>query len=460
MSCKVIAAMAIKTLRWQWEFQFRILRNLLIVTFTTYPLGCASDHSDGFPAPEGFSVTDSLGVEIVVNHSPAWTHETRWTVDGEPALVIATDTADPRSTLYRIGNIEVFSDGRVAIENRGTREILIFGQDGRLVDVWGGRGEGPGEFRYLRGLFLCGRDTLMVFGGGRVVFFDGMGEMTRSLPLLLRSGDVSGASSDCEKLLVEENLPGWSPPHRDPAEGLRPFDEGQGYGFTAVLLRWVSTTEERADTLGVFRRRKAFGLERRVQGRNVWAALPFTAEASWATDGGQAFYGLGETAEFQVLGDRGALLKIVRWGVVGGEATDAEWDAYARDREARLESSPSSALNTLRRTDYPDPQRKPVYSSDSEDWPPAFRIDDEGNLWVLKYYRPSLLRGSSEYRQPLPLATWWVFSPAGEWLGEVDTPPNFSIRAIRLGFLLGVSRNEFDVEEVRLYRINKSQGTQ
>ena len=46
----------------------------------------------------------------------------------------------------------VLSDGRIVVANQGTYELRVFNPSGIHFDTWGGEGEGPGEFPYLRGL--------------------------------------------------------------------------------------------------------------------------------------------------------------------------------------------------------------------------------------------------------------------------------------------------------------------
>ncbi|MEJ2204371.1 MAG: hypothetical protein P8170_09690 [Gemmatimonadota bacterium] len=53
---------------------------------------------------------------------------------------------------------------------------------------------------------------------------------------------------------------------------------------------------------------------------------------------------------------------------------------------------------------------------------------------------------------------WAVFDPAGQWLGEVETPRGGRIWEIGSDDLLGTRRDELDVEEVRMYGILKPGG--
>ena len=67
--------------------------------------------------------------------------------------------------------------------------------------------------------------------------------------------------------------------------------------------------------------------------------------------------------------------------------------------------------------------------------------DADGNLW-LPSYRPAYPEEGSPYT---------VISPDGEWLGQVETPPRFRILDVAGGLVLGVLRDEMDVENVVVY---------
>jgi len=69
-------------------------------------------------------------------------------------------------------------------------------------------------------------------------------------------------------------------------------------------------------------------------------------------------------------------------------------------------------------------------------------VADDGNVWARLYW-PDLLAP----------ATWDVFAPSREWLGQVRTPEGFSLSAVAGGKLVGVWRDTLGVEYVRVYRL-------
>ncbi|MXV95316.1 MAG: hypothetical protein F4Z92_05475 [Gemmatimonadetes bacterium] len=69
--------------------------------------------------------------------------------------------------------------------------------------------------------------------------------------------------------------------------------------------------------------------------------------------------------------------------------------------------------------------------------------DADGNVW-LPSYRPAYPEEGSPYT---------VISPDGEWLGQVETPPRFRILDVTGGLVLGVLRDEMDVQSVVVYQV-------
>lgn len=73
------------------------------------------------------------------------------------------------------------------------------------------------------------------------------------------------------------------------------------------------------------------------------------------------------------------------------------------------------------------------------------------NMWVRQYRYESAF-------DPKPLENaWWIFDPTGIWLGTVHTPERFTLMDVTRNHIVGVFRDEADVEHVRLYRLNKNE---
>ena len=81
----------------------------------------------------------------------------------------------------------------------------------------------------------------------------------------------------------------------------------------------------------------------------------------------------------------------------------------------------------------------------------GFLVDRSGYLWVLRYNPRRFDNG----RIPPPIfdetSSWDIFDPQGIWLGLVHTPPRFVLYEVGEDYLLGMWRDELEVEYVQMY---------
>ncbi len=68
-----------------------------------------------------------------------------WTVAAKPELRIGTE-GDPPYEFNQVIGVARLADGSIVVANRGTREVRVYGSDGRFQRTFGGKGAGPGEY--------------------------------------------------------------------------------------------------------------------------------------------------------------------------------------------------------------------------------------------------------------------------------------------------------------------------
>lgn len=106
-----------------------------------------------------------------------------WFVDSAPSLILGGETDDGEAKYFSdvrfAGSLD---DGGVVVVDGASREIRWFDADGTLAAVRGGRGEGPGEFRYIDAATILKGDTLLVVdkANQRLTFYSPVGAMRRS----------------------------------------------------------------------------------------------------------------------------------------------------------------------------------------------------------------------------------------------------------------------------------------
>ena len=149
----------------------------LAILFMLAAAGCESSSS-----PATATVFDSAGVRVAdLGPAPLEGAEHR-VLANEPDLVIRSSEDEGGTVLSEVRDVEVLSDGRVAVINGSGNDILVFDAAGEHVATWGGTGDGPGEFRYLEWLAPLPPDSLAAGDGGlrRVTVFDSQGGFARS----------------------------------------------------------------------------------------------------------------------------------------------------------------------------------------------------------------------------------------------------------------------------------------
>jgi hypothetical protein len=104
------------------------------------------------------------------------------------------------SSLPGMGSlVEMDSDGgRIAVVTRAApHEILVFDDSGSLRRTVGQRGDGPGEFREITGVYFDAGDSLRVVSrdGRRLDVFDPFYDWVRSQPLDERITDLAGGGA-------------------------------------------------------------------------------------------------------------------------------------------------------------------------------------------------------------------------------------------------------------------------
>jgi hypothetical protein len=164
--------------------------------------------------------------------------------------------------------------------------------------------------------------------------------------------------------------------------------------------------------------------------------VPFGGRSYRSHADGRIAVGNGTAYNIAVRDLAGARYRIRR-GVDTRPVTGRDVDGWLEESLGGI-TDPSTRAN--RRRLYEDVQAAgthPAYV--------AFKLDKVGNLWV-ENYRPAGEGGPRE---------WSIFGPAGQWLGDVELPKRLDVMEIGDGYLLGVYKDQLDVERIRLYRILK-----
>ena len=368
----------------------------------------------------GGEVTDSAGVLIVT--SPA-TDAVYARIAQAPALSIG-EIEGPEALLFsRIETVRRDADGNVIVADGASDEIRIFDPDGNHLRTSGGVGEGPGEFGALLGAWPSEDAEIVAYDmrRERITRFDPMGQVAGTAALAAPEGFgfliALGLWGSRSLLLKFEVLPPGLPeePSRSVVSLLR-------YGFDGALIDTVAHLQGPATT-SVTRSR---GGARMVE----MLPVPFSpGPAAIASSRGLAFT-RGEAYEVRFLDPAGTLGRIARLAESPPAWTDEDLAAYAQGTtSAELDEA---GLRELVESfeDLPLPPTLPGYVE--------LMYADTGELWARRYRVP----GASMVR-------WDVFGTDGHYLGHVEIPARFTVQEASRGQLLGVARDDLDIERVQ-----------
>lgn len=367
---------------------------------------------------------DSGGVVIVESAAPQWEPSARITVEPEPLLDLATVGSGAEHEFFNVVDATRFPDGTIAVAERRAGTIRFFSPSGDFIESVGRSGEGPGEFAGLVSIDALDGDSLLAFDPRtqRVTIYGPRRQVSRVIPLtpqFLRAVHLF----DGRALLIMVGLPGAT------VEG----DPGHVRTPGRVLL--ASLDGEVTDTLASTVGGESVRLE---AARALLDARPFFGKNSYLAVLGDRFYlGDSDAMQFQVHGPDGRLERIARAPGYDLALTAGQLDAEIATR-LEINSTPRNRELIDR---LPVPPNRPAYAD--------LKVDLEGNVWLAEH--------NGWFRNligPEP-RKWEVFGPGGEWLGSVELPARFQVFEIGSDYVLGLLRDDVDIERPQLLRLNR-----
>ena len=387
-------------------------------------------------------VTDSAGVRIVTSTSGDLVYAR---VANEPALRIGALDGPDAFLFQRIVAVACDVDRNIVVADDGPLEVRVFDDEGNHLRTMGGRGEGPGEFRGFDGAWAGPDRSIVVVNGfppATIVHFGpdgsvlGQARLTgvmASPPPFLHPLGLTGTRqllSSVEHLVLED--------HREPFRAPVVFVR---HGFDGVLLDTVAHLPGRPGTVlhAPDRTDAAMGLP----------PLPLSAGPTAAGSTAGIALTDGERYEVRFLDTSGSLSRIARLAEAPPVRTDTHVEAYVTsmvkgiaDRFGdRLEDFFPGGEERMLREQRDLHQSLPLL----ERLPGYVRLlfADTGTLWALRYVLP----GAAVQR-------WDVFGEDGGHLGAVDIPAWLRVYCISHGQLVGVTRDELDVQHVEIRELD------
>ena len=372
-------------------------------------------------------VVDSAGVEIVT--SDALRSDRRCALADRPTLSLGTVEGDEASMLYFVRGANRLSDGSLAVLDNGSGEIRIFSRAGTHLRSMGGHGDGPGEFRIGRFIWVLPGDTLWVgdYRPWRYHIYSARGTFIRTVTLdpsylnASRGGGVlaSGVSVNARRLVYRPTND-----FRQP----EPWSV-EAHDVDGTLMRELARLD---------------GVRRGTwEGAGVIMSTVFDPVPSVAAAGATIAIATGREPEVRILDGEFRLHRIVRWSDPDREVTAAHIQAY-RDavlerRGGRGSENWSAADESVVSDRRPAAALFPTTS--------GLMLGRDGRLWVRRYRRPG-----AEVR-------WMAFHSGGEFQCHLALDGSLTVYEFGADYLLAVQTDELGVERVVEYELPHPPGS-
>lgn len=384
----------------------------------------AACESDAPRAPLS-TARDSAGVRIIEN--TPMDHLPTWRTTAAPLVELGGIEGDLATIFARIRGGVRLADGRLIIADGQSRELRIFDPLGQHIRSVGGPGDGPGEFRSLWHLTRIAGDTLITSDWpiGKWNWFLPNGDFIKRTQVGLYYPGLARPPLRDGSLLADAWERG---SHGNEAEfwaarGSEPEFRAQGF-----LVR-IPRGEEAADTLAPLPGLQWFKVGEPRQNLVV-RPLPFGATTRVVAGDSTIFMADTHERNIRVIDFHGTVVHHIRWA---GEDVPVTGADRADTREAVM----SGLRNEARRgdferwlTDVPYPVTKPTLDQ--------VVVDTEGRLWV-------------QVIEPSGSDNWLVFDVEGALTARASIPEGLTVLHIGPDHILGVRRDELDVEFVELY---------
>ena len=358
---------------------------------------------------------DSAGIQIVEATRPLWDDSSPWRIDPDPVVDLTLTGSGPNHEFHQARSMKQRPDGSLMIANTGSEEVRVFSATGEFLGSFGGSGEGPGEFRSLYVIENAG-DTLLAM--------DSDGRVTVVAPDLtvVRAFNIAPLTLDLHYVDGGAILP-------EPRALILPPAGVAGRIRPPVPLVLFDLEGEQSDSIGEMQ-----GPELYISGGSV--GVFFGKSSHVATMGRRIFSGANDLMQVQELDMSGNLVRILRVPRYPLDLSNAQ---IAAERDFFLDRSPPGSPFRQGFEDAPASDTRPAYDD--------IMVDPSGAVWL------ELFRGASEEDQP---QEWLVLDADGTWLGNVGIPDRFAVTDITMDAVLGIWRDELDVQHPQVLRLTRN----
>lgn len=422
--------------------------------------GAACSERATQPPPPAFTVTDSAGVRMVVNSGQQWGEGEGWQVTAGPERTLGVMDFPVEQQFQNIVGATRLSDGAIVILERADFRLRAFGAAGDLLWTAGGIGDGPGEMRGYPDtspvLLKLENDVVQVQNGRDRIRYSSAGEVIEHVKLdfarFRRWGHIYIQYCPFDAYFLQDDIVVCHGPQPEP-----PPDSWTSQ-HTIMRTTWDL---ERLDTLGVFLEESFF----REPTHDLFVLrTPLAARGIYRVGGGaepRLLYARNDNYRIEVWDIATShLAMVVERQVPRRARTDAETEALVNTGDVSFwRNFASFEVN---------PDDAHWAAIDSVSIAEALFLDELGYMWVQRgptaldgeHARTRQVTGPDDMQWTVPAHSGLhdVFRPDGVYLGTVKLPHDLRITEIGPDYILGVVRDEMDVQYVWMYGLDRGGG--
>lgn len=368
-------------------------------------------------------------VAAAVTTGDATAQEAEWSLAPEPLTTIDIVEGDPSYMFQSIRFARFLPDGRIVAADDGPNVVRIYGPDGTLDAEMGSSGEGPGEFVRIDGLWITPDGEIGVWdsGTGRITIFAVDGTLESSNSVTAASLSAAGRAEMFAGAFADGSIAVASP-----SRPLRPA------GDELVADPWglhrIHLDGDYGGTLGEIR-----GMQR-TRGQ-PWA---FTSLPYFGIRGESLLVADGPEPAIAVRDGSGETIRTLALPLEPTTVGDEIWAYLEQEMELRGRTLTSRSLEWMAR---------------DHDLPAigGLLVDDSGLIWVKRFdpMTDGLYLKTGYALAAGPGGEWLVARPTGEAVARISMPEGTVPMDVVGDRLLGVNRDELDVERLIVYRLER-----